>query len=33
MLYIFQVTTPAVLYNSTPSLVFGGYGSEPGMFR
>ena len=31
MLYIFQVTTPAVLYNSTPSLVFGGYGSEPGM--
>ena len=30
MLYIFQVTTPAVLYNSTPSLVFGGYGSEPG---
>ena len=32
MLYIFQVTTPAVLYNSTPSLVFGGLGSEPGMF-
>ena len=31
MLYIFQVTTPAVLYNSTPSLVFGGYGSERGM--
>ena len=31
MLYIFQVTTPAVLYNSTPSLVFGGKGSEPGL--
>ena len=30
MLYNFQVTTPAVLYNSTPSLVFGGHGSEPG---
>ena len=30
MLYIFQVTTPAVLYNSTPSLVFGGKGSELG---
>ena len=33
MLYIFQVTTPAVLYNSTPSLVFGGEGSEPGRFN
>ena len=33
MLYIFQVTTPAVLYNSTPSLVFGGEGSEPGRLR
>ena len=31
MLYIFQVTTPAVLYSSTRSLVFGGQGSEPGM--
>ena len=30
MLYIFQVTTPAVLYNSTPSLVFDGEGSAPG---
>ena len=32
MLYIFQITTPAVptLYNSTPRVVFGGFGSEPG---
>ena len=31
MLYIFQVTTPAMLYNSTPSLVVGGYGLALGM--
>ena len=35
MLYIFQVTTPAVqtLYNVTPIVVFGGQGTEPGMLK
>ena len=30
MFYVFQVTTPTVLYNNTPSLVFGGEGSGLG---
>ena len=35
MLYVFQMTTSAAqtLYNSTPGLVFGGEGSEPGRLR